>query len=260
MLSDVEILLIVAVVLWAGLLLYLYLFLFRQPVNVRLVSNYDNYYKMGRSYWLPDLGKGIINWLFNTYYKLRKMPIPPPTDLPFRRDHNIIIQRYNKKYETLIKNNPKIFGKGYRVMYVKVNWWDIWPKRYYYLSPIFFRRNEYFIYGYPPERVNMFNPRLDHWIIEPDIKLINAKAELSSMVTAFTEQTESNRSEIGEQVELSMLGDPVMTKELHAKSTLLNKWSNDQSAVREFLRRIDGDNLTSEEIKEQLIEEFGLDL
>ena len=259
MLTEVEILFIIAVLLWAGLLLYIYLFIFRQPINIRLVSNYARYYKLGRSYWLPDLGKGLINFLFNTYYKIRKKPIPKPADLPFRKDHNKNLAMYNKKYAKLIKANPTIFGKGYRVMYIKVNWWDLWPKRYYYLSPIFFRRNEYYIYGYPPRRVNKLNPKLDHWIIEPDLELINASADLENIVDTFTENTTCNRSEIGDQVELSMLGDPVMTKELHAKSTLLNNYANEQSQIRELLDEVDGQELTIDELKEMLRENFGLD-
>lgn len=259
MLSEVEIMFLVAVLLWSLLLLYIYLFLFRQPINIRLVSNYDRYYKLGRSYWLPDLGKGFINWLFNGYYKLRKMPVPKPADLPLRRDHNKNLAYYNKKYAEVIKKHPALFGKGYRVMYIKVNWWDLWPKRYYYLSPMFFRRNEYYIYGYPPIKVNKLNPRLDHWVIEPDLKLINDKAKLDEIVETLTNNTAHNRSEIGEQVEISMMGDPVMTKDIHAKSTLLNNYANEQSQVRELLDEIEGQDFTPDEIREMFREHFGLE-
>jgi len=232
--------------------------LFRQKVNIRIVNNYSQYYTLGRTIWLPDENKSIINWIFRHYYKIWKKPIPKPAFLPFRREHNIEIKKYNDQYKDIIASNPKIFGQGFRVMYLKTSIFDLWPKKFYYLSPVYPKRNEYFIYGYPPRKINHTNPRLDHWIIMPDMNILSM--DLEEVVNVFIDRTALNRGEIGDQVELSMLGDPELMKEVHSKSTLMNPWVNEKSQVREFLEEIEGENIDRKEIIEMLKDRFGIDI
>ena len=258
MLSSTDVVFLLALLIWLYIPFAIFQYLFRQKVNIRIVNNYSQYYMLGRSFWLPDQNKSIINNIFRHYYKIMKKPIPKPAYLPFRRDHNIEIQKYNKKYGEIIKNNPKIFGQGFRVMYLKTSIFDLWPKRFYYLSPVYPKRNEYYIYGYPPQKINHTNPRLDHWVIMPDLNILNM--DLEEVVNVFMDRTAINRGEIGDQVELSMLGDPELMKEVHSKSTLLNPWVNEKSQVREFIEEMENENVGKDELIELLKDRFGIEL
>jgi len=249
---------IIAVLVWGSVFFNIYIFIFRQPINIHMVKNFEQDYVLGRSYWFPEKNKGLVTLVFKIYFKLRKKPIPEPINMPFRSWHNDNIKRMNNEYADEIKDNPKIFGLGWQVMYVKTKMLQLLPKTIYYLSPLQEKYNEYHIYGYPPTKINELDPMLNHWVIYPDLNLINADAKLKNLNHDFIEETADNRTDIGDQVEIGMLGDPDQVKELHRKGTLLNPWINEKSQVSDFIKELKTQDYTKEQMITKLKDRFGI--
>lgn len=252
------ILLIIAIILWISIFYYLFLTMFRPRINVRLVKNYDESYYIGRMVWFPDRDKSILNDIIRKYYWIRKKPIPKPQYMPYRKRYVDEIQKLNDGYKKIIDNNPEIFGMGFRCMWIKNSPFDIYPIPILFLSPEFFKRNEYIIYGFPPIKRSMRDPSMDYWLLLPDMNLVNGGAKIDNMVSILLEETADNRKDIGDQVELGMLGDPEQVKMMHQTGAIVNPFVNEKSQVMEVMKSIKKD-ATKDEILNAFMEMFCVD-